>query len=318
MPRRRALAALYLAVALLSPPRAALALDGITVVLSEEGGAYTQLADKLRTALAQGSTVRLPLEVVPLRSLQEAASLRASAHQLLVAVGVNAMQELAQRNLPQPVLNVLVPHAAFEEVTLRGGHLADPHHFSALYLDQPWARQFTLIRQALPGRTRVGILLGPDSAEFAAALRTKAAAAGLVAVIGTASPNEADLLPALNRLLNESDVLLAVPDPAIYNRSTIQGILLTSYRQHVPLFGFSPSYLKAGAIAAVYSEPEQFAQQAAAMIRLLAAGQPLPAPRYPGYFTVGINTQVSHSLGLTLDDEATLHAKLQQSVEDAP
>lgn len=303
---------------LLCMPRAASALEEVTVVLSEEGGAYAQVLDKLRSSLAQGSgTTKLAIKVVALQSLKDGEAIRSDPGQLLVAVGTSAMQTLAEKNLLQPIISVLVPRAAFEKIARQGGRLGDPHHFSAIYLDQPWARQLALIRHVLPNRTRIGILLGPDSAELAASLRAAAKAAGLVAVIENA-PTEADLLPALRRLLGDSEALLAVPDPTIYNKNTIQSILLTTYRQQVPLFGFSPSYVKAGALAAVYTVPEQIGQQAAEMIQRLAVEHALPPPQPPRYFSVGSNAQVARSLGIPLEDDATLHSKLKRSVENEP
>lgn len=319
MPRWRALAALMcLAFALLGLPRTVAALDAVTVVLSEDGGAYAQVADRLRAVLAQGSGASRPaVKVISLQSLKEGEPLRADAGQLLVAVGTSAMQILAEKNLPQPIISVMVPRAAFEKIARQGGRLGDPHRFSAIYLDQPWARQFALIRHVLPNRTRIGILLGPDSAELAASLRAAAKAAGLVAVIENA-PTEADLLPALRQLLGDSEALLAVPDPTIYNKNSIQSILLTTYRQQVPLFGFSPSYVKAGALAAVYTVPEQIGQQAAEMIQRLAVERALPPPQPPRYFLVGSNAQVARSLGIPLDDDATLLSKLKRSIENEP
>lgn len=311
----RFLSALCLTLAMFCLPRAVAALDGVTVVLSEEGGAYAQVADKLRAALSQnGGTARLPVKAI---ALKEADSLRADPGQLLVAVGTGAMEALAQKNLPQPVLSVLVPRAAFEKTARQSKRLGDLQNFSAITLDQPWARQFALIRHALPGRTKVGVLLSPNSIELALALSAAARAAGFVAIIETVD-GDADLLPVLKRLLGESDVLLAVPDPLIYNRNTVQSILLTTYRQQVPVLGFSSSYVKAGAIAAVFSTPEQIGQQAAEMIQRLAADRRLPPPQPPRYFSVGVNAQVGRSLGISLDDEASLNSKLKRASEGEP
>jgi ABC-type uncharacterized transport system substrate-binding protein len=310
----RFFSALCLILSMLCLPCTAVALDGVTVVLSEEGGAYAQVADKLREVLFQsGGAARLPVKVI---GLQEGGSLRADPGQLLVAVGTGAMEALAQKNLPQPVLSVLVPRAAFEKTARQSGRLGD-RNFSAITLDQPWARQFSLIRHALPGKLKVGILLAPNSIELAKVLSAAANAAGLVARIEMVD-GDADPLPELKHLLGESDVLLAVPEPLIYNRNTIQSILLTTYRYEVPLLGFSPSYVKAGAIAAVFTVPEQIGQQAAEMIQHLAAERRLPLPQSPRYFSVGVNAQVARSLGIGLDDEISLINKLKRTSEREP
>lgn len=301
---------------LLCMPGAAAALESVTVVLSEKGGAYAQVADKLRSSLTQGSgTTKPAIKVVALQSLMAGEANRSDPGQLLVGVGTSAMQFIAARYPAQPVINVLVPRSAFEKTARQGGRLSDPRYFSAIYLDQPWARQFALIRHILPGRTRIGILLGLDSDELAASLKMAAKSADLVAVIDIVS-HETDLLPSIRNLVSESEAILAIPDPAIYNRDTIQSILLTTYRQQIPLFGFSSSYVKAGALAAVYSEPEQIGQQLAETIMRLPAERPtLPPPQAPRYFSVATNPQVARSLGIHLEDEAILLGKLKRPLE---
>jgi len=290
--------------------------DKVTIVLSEESGAHAQVANQLRITLGEGTTARLAVREMPLSALKQGDPLPADPGQLWVAVGTGAMQALAQKKPPQAILNVLVPRAAFEKIAKQGGRFADHRRYSAIFLDQPWGRQFALIRLALPKLNRVGILLGPDSADLAPALRGAARAVGLSAIIAQVD-KEADLLPALKKLLDECDALLAVPDPLLYNRNTAQTILLTTYRHRIPLFGFSPSYVKAGALAAVYSLPEHIGRQAAETIRHFAEQRSFQ-PQSPRYFSIGVNQQVARSLELELDDETTLNNKLKTLAEAEP
>ncbi len=301
-------------VACLSFPFGAFAQEGVTVLLSEEGGAYSEFASSLSTGLGLAGGTKTPVRVLPLAKSDELA--RGGVGQLVVAVGTPAMTEMARKPPSVPVLNVLVPRASFRKLSLSGGRTLDSKTFSAVYFDQPWSRQLALIRYALPGR-RVGILLGRDSLELSAVVLAAAKAAGLSASIEVAN-DEADLLPALKLLLARSDALLAVPDSSIYNRSNIASILLTSYRAKVPLFGFSPSYVKAGALASVFSEPAQIAQQVVEIIQNLPASGGLPAPQSPRYFSVRVNSQVQLSLELKMEDEAQLLQRLKQVPESAP
>lgn len=290
--------------------------DTVTVVLSEDSGAYAEFASQLGNALGQASGAKTPMRVVTLNSLKDEPPTRSNQSQLLVAVGTPAMTALARKPLNVPVLNVLVPRASFRSLARSSARTQDGKLFSAVFFDQPWTRQFALIRHAVPGR-RVGILLGKDSADLSASLLAAAREAHMVASIEMVA-DEADLLPSLKRLLPNSDALLAVPDATIYNRSNIATILLTSYRAKVPLFGFSPSYVKAGALAAVFSLPGQIAQQVAEIIQNLPASGNLPPPQSPRYFSVNVNPQVRQSLELVMDDEAQLLHKLKQLPESAP
>lgn len=286
------------------------------VVLSEDGGVYSEFASQLGMALGQAGGTRPPLRVVTLDNLKDEPAARSNQSQLVVAVGTPAMTAMARKPPNVPVLNVLVPRASFRSLARSSPRTQDSKLFSAVFFDQPWARQLSLIRNTVPGR-RVGVLLGKDSADLSATLVTAAREAHMVASIEMVA-DEADLLPALKRLLPNTDALLAVPDATIYNRSNIANILLTSYRAKVPLFGFSPSYVKAGALAAVYSQPAQIALQVAEIIQNLPASGSLPAPQSPRYFSVNVNPQVRLSLGLSMDDEAQLLQKLKQGPEGTP
>lgn len=297
-------------------PGRALAYDDVTVLLSEEGGVYAEFATQLRASLPPSGGAGAPLRVLTLASAREVDFSRTGPGQLVVAVGAPAMAAIARKPTALPVLNVLVSRNSFRSLARSGGRAADSRLFSAIYFDQPWARQFALIRFSVPGR-RVGILLGKESAELMAPLQTAARDAHMTAHIELIS-DEADLLPALKRLLTHSDALLAVPDSAIYNRNNIAPILLTSYRAKVPLFGFSASYVKAGALAAVYSQPGQIAQQVAEIIQSQRANGGLPAPQSPRYFSVGVNPLVRLSLELSMDDEPQLLQRLQQLTVPTP
>ncbi len=117
---------------------------------------------------------------------------------------------------------------------------------------------------------------------------------------------------ALEQVLEDSQLLLALPDPDVFTRYTVAGLLLTSYHHAVPVIGFSAAYVKAGALAAVYSTPEQIGRDAAEMVLAARtdAGWTLPAPRYPTYYNVAVNRQVGRSLSLKLPDDTELHRAL--------
>jgi ABC-type uncharacterized transport system substrate-binding protein len=170
---------------------------------------------------------------------------------------------------------------------------------SALYLDQPWSRQVALIRAALPVRHRVGVLYSSDNARVLPELRQALTQQGAQLVaLPVASADQ--LAPTLESLLGQSDLLLALPDSAIYNSYTIRNILLGSYRRSVPLIGLSAAYVNAGALCAVYSSAEQQAEQAATMTATFLATRRLPAPQFPHGYQIAVNAEVARSLGVDL------------------
>lgn len=302
-------------------PLHALAFDSVALVLSEEGPAYTDLADKVRQTIAQRPGAHLQVASYSLAAFRERqGEISRSGSTLVVAVGLSATEAAASLDSRVAVLSALVPRSAFERVAREHGRLADTRSFSAVYLDQPFSRQLALIHYALPDRFRLGVLAGPVTAEQIPLLQSAVKGSRFKLGVERVTKEE-EIVPALNRLLRDSDIaLFAVPDPLVYNRSTIQGILLTTYRYQVPVFGFSLAYVKAGALAAVYSVPVQIGQQVAEIALSLSGekGRGLPPPQYPKYFSIGVNYQVARSMGIEVDNEAVLYDKVRRAAEQEP
>jgi ABC-type uncharacterized transport system substrate-binding protein len=182
---------------------------------------------------------------------------------------------------------------------------------SAIYLDQPFRLQLDLIRLALPKRDRLGVVLGPTSAALRDELRAAAKAKGFRLDIEQIDSSQA-LLPALNKVLEDNDVLLSVADPVVFNNHTIHHLLLSTYRHDVPVLGLSRAYVEAGALLAVYTTPEQIGTHITdVLLKLASTGQwTLPAPQPPRYFSVTVNRRVASALNLVLPDDAELLRKL--------
>ena len=164
------------------------------------------------------------------------------------------------------------------------------------------------IKRAFPEHRRVGVLLGPQTQPLLASLQRAAGTHGLQVQASPAVTSPESLYPALKTVLVDTQLILALPDASIFNATSLQNILLTTYRARVPLVAFSSAYVKAGAVLALYSTPTQIARRAAEMVRAWQAGRGLPPPQAAREFAVAINAKVAASLGLSLDD-ATLIAE---------
>lgn len=277
----------------------------IAIVLSDDSAPYQDAASSLRAVLGQ-SGIKTVVNVYP--PSERKTTFLAENPDLIVTVGMSAAQELAAQNLPIPVLAILIPRQAFEKIARQH----DYRFFSAVYLDQPLARQMELIHQVTPDRRRVGVVLGPESSGALKPLQAAASEAKMSLTVEKISAAD-ELLPALQRVLADSDVLLAVPDPLVFNKGTVQSLLLTTYRYQEPVIGFSHAYVRAGALASVHTTPEQVGRQAGDVVLRALGSRPLllSPPEYPKLFSVSVNYQVARSLGLSVSDETVLLQKLK-------
>jgi putative tryptophan/tyrosine transport system substrate-binding protein len=221
-----------------------------------------------------------------------------SAARVIVAIGSKGLRQALAAARATPVVGALVPSSLFDELSARG-------KATAVFLEQPPSRQLALLNLLLPDARRVGILVGRAQKKDLAPLALAAESARLHLQTALVDSREA-LFDALQQITATSDVLLAWPDATVFNPQTIQSILLTTYRQRVPMLGFSAAYTKAGALASVHSSVAQLAVQTSELVLTVLAGNQLPAPQAPREFEVSVNRQVGRSLGIELPDERVL------------
>jgi len=284
------------------------AADAVVVIVSSERSAsYMEASEALLVELERGGLARREVLQITVAELPAAGTL---APRVFVTLGTEAAGLLAKREWPAAVLCTLLPRASFDRITRETGRRPSSQ-FSALYLNQPFTRQLDLIRLALPHVRRIGVLWGPESQVQTAAFQAAARDRGLALVSAQVGLNE-PIFPSLKRVLEDSDVLLAVADPQVYNGGSLQNILLSSFRGRVPMVAFSPAYVRAGALLAVHATPSQIGRQAAVMVGRVLDGKALPAtPQYPQDFSISVNEHVARSLGLALDSKS-LSEQLRQ------
>jgi putative tryptophan/tyrosine transport system substrate-binding protein len=299
--RRLALMLLLSWVMLFCMGRAGAAMP-VLIVTSDRGGAYAETIEALRVGLVTEGSSGGVVDI----DWQDFDDAMLDTTHIIVTVGSQAAHAVNARPSAIPVLNILLPRAAFEALPNDANA-----NSSAIFLDQPTTRQIAAIAQALPGWKQLALIAGPETGVLAAELADSARAAGFE-VVSTTIASERELYSAMQRTLSTPTILLAVPDRQIFNSHTIQNILLTSYRQRSPLVGFSPAYVGAGALLAVYSTPTQIGAQAAEAVRAVMRGVGLPPPGYPTQFDIGVNVTVARSLGIHVDAPEAIAARIRR------
>ncbi|TLP59104.1 MULTISPECIES: ABC transporter substrate-binding protein [Pseudomonas] len=169
-----------------------------------------------------------------------------------------------------------------------------PAFLSLLWSDPPLDRQLRLTRYLLPQARRIGVLYAEHSRFLLDELRQAAKPLGLE-IIAQDWPDLRDSRP-LQHLLANSDVLLGLDDPDLYNSKSAKNVLLSSYGRQMALIGPNAGFVRAGALASTYSDQEDWL----AVLDQLLDQPPAHWPRslYPARFSVSGNQQVARALGL--------------------
>ena len=220
---------------------------------------------------------------------------------LVIAVGIKSA--LLAGNSRFPVLCVLVSKVGFEKLLHELPATRKSNTFSAIYLDQPIRRQLAMVTAVLPDAKRIGLLYAasPDVAKYRKVITDRNLELHEKKLGSTES-----LYHDLESVLVNSDVLLSIPDAEVYNGLSIRNILLATYRSKIPVVAFSPGLVKAGALCAVFSTPEQIAAQAVLLASQFDSTGNLSAAQYPAEFDIMINQQVAFSLAIQIRQQNVL------------
>ena len=113
----------------------------------------------------------------------------------------------------------------------------------------------------------------------------------------------ARLLKAVASLRGKVDFLLSFPDPDLYNAVTIKPLVMASLEARLPIVGFSPAFVRAGAAAGIYPDYRETGRQTAEMAQRLLRGEDRGAEEGPRKIRLALNQRVAHLLGVEFHPE---------------
>lgn len=288
----------------------------ILIVSSGDSPLYTQIVDTIQTTVSSNSTapgtrVNTTLDVIYLKSISTTSQLqeRTKNQDLILTIGQRAMILASKIKNSPPIITTLIPRQSFNQY--RNALRKENRKVTALFIDSPPKRQILLAKILLGDLQRLGVLISKTSPYSTNNIQSAIQKQGINSHIQTVH-NPENLIRNLSQVLNKSDAFLALPDAQIFNRRTARNILLTTYRQRTPVIAYSESYVKAGALAAVYSTPQQISKQIGELLlSILNSGLIFPAMNsHPREFEVAINQNVAKSLGIPTRKRAVIKNQL--------
>lgn len=235
----------------------------------------------------------------------------------IVAIGSRATAFLMER-LPEgssTLIATFIPRRSYQALVAKykNAPIVREKGVAAVYLDQPYTRQLRLARLIKPEAKILSVAFSSASATDLPLLTRATKETGFTLKHTVLNENHSPI-KQLQPLIEASDLFLTLPDKAVFNRTTAKWILYISYRQRVPLLGFSKKYVDAGAVAGVYSSPEQIGQQTGELLNQLQQSvQNIHRSVYPIYFSVATNPSAAKSLRIHIPDATQLEQQLREA-----
>lgn len=219
---------------------------------------------------------------------------------IYIAVGPSALRALLAQNLDGVIVSVFTSGQAYKAI-LDSMPESRFNAVTAIYAEPAPSDQLRLISLLYKKKVNVAVFVSEKTAYLQPILRQASFQTSMPLAIEHVSAD--NLNRALNRI-GDLPVLLATPDSTIYNGENLRNILVTTYRHHQAVVGFSTALVKAGALASAYSGIDDIIAQVGELLNDFQATGRLPDPQFPKYFSVVINDDVARSLNLVIDDEA--------------
>ncbi|MFW2373739.1 MAG: ABC transporter substrate-binding protein [Gammaproteobacteria bacterium] len=300
MPALSCASFLILIISLLIPEIAYSQETSVLIVGSSNKTFSNRLIESLNIELKQ-KNITTKIKIIDQNN--NLSKTEAQQHKLIIALGSVASKHIFEQNIDTPILSLLIPTQSLERLKSLKKNQSP---WAVVFLDQPLQRQIIFSRYLLGTGKIIGFLLGPYSGKQLASITDTARNLNIDIAVEHID-NDDLLIPSIKNLINNSDTILSLPDPVAFNRKTIRGILLISYRNNMPVIGFSKSYVKSGALAAVYSTTEQISLHASEITAdFIDKKEFKQTLNYPIYYSIATNLQVARTLGINIKSDSEL------------
>jgi ABC-type uncharacterized transport system substrate-binding protein len=271
------------------------------IVLSSDAAPYRQAQAALQENLGRGGCAT---PCVLLKSLTGSGGGEAGYKDaaVVIAVGTEAAAWLHGR-LPGSIPLVYCLVADPEGAGLTSGAAV-----AGISAAVPVQKQVDLMAQALPDARTIGVLY--DAADgrdrrLIGELRQALPEGWQVKAVDVGKSK--GVAAAIDEMFGQGvDVVWTFADAELYSTATVRSLLLAGLHHKVPVFGFSPQFVRAGALLGVAVSPAAQGEQAAALalkqLHDFAASQPTSAvhePEPPRY-QVAVNLIVREALAVDL------------------
>lgn len=281
------------------------ATEEIYLVLSSEALPYQQAADALQSSL---KSENLPSRIIASEKLENISTQllqQKYTAKLWVAIGSRAASQLNEL-LPLTTILVYCMVADPERIGLEG----DREKVAGVSVTKPIWEQFEIIGEAIPGLRSIGLLYRSSSEQ---SMRMLTEVTGELPRGWQLEAVDVDGMQTMGAAIQELvtrkvDLIWTRADSSIYNRATVKSLLLASLRNGVPVFGFSSSFVKAGALLGLTADPVLQGQYVASLILSCLGLDGTNSCLFTSGAQLSVNMAVAERLGIVLSEELLIQA----------
>jgi ABC-type uncharacterized transport system substrate-binding protein len=287
-------------ICLLLLPSIAFSQERVLTVMSNSGKIYQEFYSALNKKLDKSTkSAKINISEVNAETLNN--------FEIIIPVGYQAAKVVSKYKSKSSIVYSLIP----DDELLRSKLPCQNTACYKIYINQPVERYIKLYKVLFPQGKRLAHASAREKSKLIRKLKNTARNNG-VSLKNIYIKKEDNIPRAFIENLNNDDVLLALPDTAIYNANNAKSIILSTYHANVPIIAYSKSFAKAGALISLYSSIENIADKTAAIANEIIANKILKQKEYyPDDFMLEINVSVARSLNINIDSEEIIMRKIK-------
>lgn len=240
--------------------------------------------------------------------------LRDAQPNIIITLGETATSATVRIFNKVPVIFCMVPNGP--DLLARVREESNTSFVCGITSDIAPAEQWAWMVRIHPQGRRVGILFSERTRQTVESFKSAAQAKRIdISAIEASKDKFPDALEALIR--ERCDSVLMIADAQIYNAANVRELLLWGLRNRKPVWTFSANIVKAGAMGAMYCEPEQIAQEVVDWSKqLIVKKSVLDNPlRYPVRSHTAVNLRTAGMLGLQIPKDILSQVEVRYGEE---
>jgi putative ABC transport system substrate-binding protein len=169
-------------------------------------------------------------------------------------------------------------------------------------LDIPVNIQFQKFKLVNPGMKKIGVVYTAQTEKLIEEAQLIVTDLGLE-LVSIRIESDKELPRALDSLCRVVDGIWTTPDDFIYTPQATKFMILICLRNHIPIMGFTPSFVESGALLGLNYDYKDIGRRAGELAVRYLKGEPMDsipiAP--PGVIYLHINLKTANQLGIDID-----------------
>ena len=245
--------------------------NSVLVVMSSDKNIYKDFYSRLKTEVHDNTNI---IEV----TVSDINDDMLNRYDFIITIGYRAAKKISEYKLKTIVIYSLIPDN--EQTRSRLSCVNKTCYY--VYINQPVTRYTKLFKILFPQDKVMVLATTKENTKTSQQLQIASKNIG-VTYKELRIEQDSNIARKFTNELSKSDVLLALPNTAIYNSNNANSILLSTYHKGIPIISYSKAFVKAGAIVGLYSSIENVADKAARTInKIITAVHQNQKKYYPG------------------------------------